>query len=275
MNTYEKHVLANPALPFIFHVDHLCHKTTPQRGNWHENIEILCFIEGEGNVRLNARNFSVSPGDIVVVNSNCLHEFSTDSKMKYHCLIIDRSFCVANYIDTNKIHFKSQFKDEKLTHYFNDLRHNFEMAESVAWRTQTIRALVLSLLTEVCKKYSEAYDETLDSDIRLISCIKKAIGYIRSEYQREITLDEMCDLVGLSKYYFAREFKRITGHTIVNYINLTRCENAKVLLCESDVSIAQIAAQCGFADQSYFTRVFRATTGMSPTRYRKENMNVK
>jgi AraC-like DNA-binding protein len=109
----------------------------------------------------------------------------------------------------------------------------------------------------------------------LISCIKKAIGFIRSECQREITLDEVCQLVGLSKYYFAREFKRITGQTIVNYINITRCENAKVMLCESDSSIAQISLQCGFSDQSYFTRVFKATTGISPTKYRKENIKNK
>jgi two-component system response regulator YesN len=135
--------------------------------------------------------------------------------------------------------------------------------------------LVLSLLTDVCRDHSESYDVSLDTDARLLSCVKKAIGFIRSESQREISLDEICELVGLSKFYFAREFKRITGHTIVHYINLTRCESAKVMLCESDTSIAQVASLCGFSDQSYFTRVFKLTTGMSPTEYRKENVKIK
>ena len=268
MNIYEKHILANPALPFLFHIDHIRSISSLQKGNWHENIEILCFIEGEGRVRLNAHSYNVCVGDIVVVNSNYLHEFSTDTRLRYHCLIIDRSFCESNYFDTNNIHFKPHFKDDYIFDKFTELRKIYEMSESTPWRTH-------SVLTELCKHHSESYDQNLDSDARLLSCVKKAIGFICSESQREISLDEICELVGLSKYYFAREFKRITGHTIVHYINLTRCESAKVMLCESDASIAQIASLCGFSDQSYFTRVFKLTTGVSPTEYRKENVNVK
>ena len=271
MNKYEKHIYPNPALPFIFHIDHLRHKRTTPQGNWHENIEILCFIEGSGQVRINAKSHTVSAGDIIIVNSNCLHEFSSSSFLKYHCLIIDRTFCTSNYFDTNKLHFKAHFRDEQLCDYFDKLRRLYEMPDSVPWRTQEIRLLVLSVLTAICKNHSETYDETLDSDARLLSCVKKVIGFIRSESQRELSLDELCDLVGLSKYYFAREFKRLTGQTIVHYINLTRCEHAKTMLCESDSSIAQIALQCGFSDQSYFTRVFKATSGISPTKYRKDN----
>ena len=275
MNIYEKHILSNPALPFIFHIDTLHRKSTASRGNWHENIELLCFIEGSGNVRINSLNHKVRAGDIVIVNSNCIHEFSTDSILKYHCLIIDRSFCVSNFFDPNKIHFKSHFRDENICKSFEVLRQNYDLPDSTPWRTQTIRALILGLLTDICKEHSEVYDQTLDSDVRLLSSVKRAIGFIRSESQREISLDEICEMVGLSKYYFAREFHRITGHTIVSYVNLTRCENAKIMLCESGASIAQVASLCGFSDQSYFTRVFRATTGLSPTQYRKENVNLK
>ena len=143
------------------------------------------------------------------------------------------------------------------------------MPDYIPWRTQEIRLIVLSVLTEICKNHSETYDETLDSDARLLSCVKKVIGFIRSESQRELSLDEICDLVGLSKYYFAREFKRITGQTIVHYINLTRCERAKTMLCESDASIAQIALQCGFSDQSYFSKVFSAKYGVPPSVWEK------
>ena len=275
MNKYEKHILSNPALPFIFHIDHLRSQNSLQRGNWHENIEVLCFIEGKGRVRLNAQSHNVSTGDIVVVNSNCLHEFSTDTKLRYHCLIIDRSFCESNFFDTGNIHFKSHFKDDGISRRFEELRQLFELPEHSPWRTHSIRLIVLSILTDICKNHSESYDQTLDSDARLLSCVKRAIGFIRSESQREISLDEICDLVGLSKYYFAREFKRITGHTIVHYINLTRCESAKIMLCEGSASIAEISAHCGFSDQSYFTRVFKSTTGLSPTEYRKENAKGK
>ena len=101
-----------------------------------------------------------------------------------------------------------------------------------------------------------------------MSCIKQAIGLIRSDASRDLSLDEVANFVGLSKYYFAREFRRVTGYTFVSYVNLTRCEKAKALLTQNEMSIGEIGRACGFSNQSYFTRTFRAYTGRLPGVYR-------
>jgi AraC-like DNA-binding protein len=95
---------------------------------------------------------------------------------------------------------------------------------------------------------------------------------IRSEVSRDLSLDEVAEFVGLSKYYFAREFRRVTGYTFVTYVNLMRCERAKVLLAQNKLNIGEVGRACGFSNQSYFTRTFRAYTGRLPGVYRETHL---
>lgn len=272
MNIYEKHVYQTREIPFLFHTDTRSEKDRDYLGNnWHENIELLCFTEGCGHIRINANEYDVAKGDIIAINSNHLHGFRTPDEMVYHVLIVDRTFCLANYIDIDNIHFSTRFKNEEVRECFELLAKEFQEPTDTPWRAQTIRTLVMRILTEICKHHSEKYDSSLDVDATLITAVKRAIGFIHSKYDATLTLDEICNHVGLSKYYFAREFHRISGYTIVSYINLTRCENAKHLLSESELSILEIAERCGYNDQSYFTRIFKRHTGFSPTQYRKFN----
>lgn len=272
MNIYEKHVYNSPELPFIFHTDTRNYKDRDYRDyNWHENIELLCFTYGHGHVRINATEYEVTEGDVIAINSNFLHGFRTSEEMTYRVLIIDRAFLLANYIDVDNLHFSTRFRNDEVRECFELLSNEFTSPSDKPWRTQTIRTLVMRIITEICTHHSEKYDKSRDVDATLITAAKRAIGFIHSEYSKSLSLDEICNKVGLSKYYFAREFHRISGYTILNYINLTRCENAKRLLSESELSILEIAEFCGYNDQSYFTRIFKRYSGFSPTQYRKFN----
>ncbi|MDD7652976.1 MAG: helix-turn-helix transcriptional regulator [Candidatus Faecousia sp.] len=63
-------------------------------------------------------------------------------------------------------------------------------------------------------------------------------------------------------------FRKETGQTISAYVSHIRIEKSKALLRQPGVPIAEIAGLCGFEDQSYFTRVFKKQTGISPKQYR-------
>ena len=73
----------------------------------------------------------------------------------------------------------------------------------------------------------------------------------------------------ISKYYLARSFKRRYGETIIACVNSARLDAAKRLLRYTDLTIAEIAAQCGFKEQSYFSRRFRDAEGQTPAAYRR------
>lgn len=267
MSKYETHLPEDPQIPFIFHRD-MCASHTFDTANWHENIEIIHVVEGDGTVTSDTQHLEVSPGDTVVINTNCLHAFAARGKsFSYHCLIVDRAFCQANYFDTSEIRFDTCFRDEEVKRLFQRLLSEYSLPESTPYRTQGIRATVLEIMTRLCREHSSKTLPTQENSY-LLSCIKQAIGLIHAQCERDLSLDEISNTVGLSKYYFAREFRRITGYTFVSYVNLTRCEKAKRLLAEKRMSIGEVGRACGFENQSYFSRTFRNYTGTLPGAYR-------
>ena len=273
MSVYETHRMNDPRLPFIFHS-----KTTlrpnhrSMQPNWHENVEILQILSGSAILLCETKHIAVSAGDTVVINTNCLHSFDASSNgVSYHCLIVDRAFCLANHFDTNTIRFEEHFQDEAITSSMLALNDEYVTTPDAPHRVPMIRSLVLSILAHLCRSHSNPECEE-KSEPHLTSCIKQAIGLIRSDASRDLSLDEVAEFVGLSKFYFAREFRRLTGYSFVSYINLNRCEMAKALLAQNKMSISEVGRACGFSNQSYFTRTFRTYTGRLPSVYRETHL---
>ena len=273
MSKYETHVWQNPEMPFIFNKMHLGKHQAVSGANWHENLELLYIVEGTGTVWMDGIQLPVKKGDQLIMNSNCLHDVSTNDDIQYYYLVIDRSFCLANHFDTNKLLFQTKvFQDPKTVSLFEILIREYDKQEDAPFRPQAIRATVLSILVQLCREYSHPSENQEES--HLLSCIKQAIGYIRSNSDcPELTLENITEFVGLSKYYFAHKFKQITGYTCVQYINMIRCEKAKAMLTDKQMDIGEIGQLCGFNSQSYFTRIFHANVGVSPSAYRQKQLS--
>ena len=274
MSRYETHTMKEPGLPFILHDTHHSRAHTDAPGNWHENVEILCFTGGSGTVWSNEQQFSVEAGDLVVLNTNCIHSISCSQEIHYYCLIVDRSFCLENRFDTNQISFVPLLRDAELSSLFEELAAEWTSDAPLPFRVSAIRATVLRIMVILCRRYSRG-ENSLSGDSHLLSCIKQAIGLIRADCQRELSLDEIASTVGLSKYYFAREFRRITGYTFVSYVNLIRCEKAKRLLAENVETVGEVGRICGFSNSSYFSKTFAKHVGVRPAEYRAVKIGLR
>lgn len=97
--------------------------------------------------------------------------------------------------------------------------------------------------------------------------IRKAVRFIGLNFWRPLTLDEIADESGMSKYHFARTFKAVTGKTFKEYLTEKRVEKAKTLLADGEMTITEICYSVGFNDLSYFDRVFRKLVGINPLAY--------
>jgi AraC family transcriptional regulator len=95
-----------------------------------------------------------------------------------------------------------------------------------------------------------------------------AIDYIHAHYAEPLTIAEIARAAGVASGYFTRFFKAIAGVPPRAYLTEVRFERAKVLIRSTSKSMTQIAADCGFADQSHMTNVFRKRVGMTPTEFR-------
>ena len=80
-----------------------------------------------------------------------------------------------------------------------------------------------------------------------------------------IAADSISTEAGFSKYYFCRSFKEITGRTVIDYLNLTRCSHAQSLLLSGSCNVSECAEQCGFQNLSYFSKTYRRYMGHSPS----------
>lgn len=99
--------------------------------------------------------------------------------------------------------------------------------------------------------------------------IFKAMNFIRNNFSKSITLEDVSNQVGLNSSYFSKMFKDETGESYTDYLNRARVEGSKHLLNQSSFSLVDIAQMVGFNDQSYFTKIFKKIVGVSPGKFRK------
>lgn len=99
--------------------------------------------------------------------------------------------------------------------------------------------------------------------------IEKICAYLTANYNQKLTLSSVAAQFYLSPYYLSRLFRRVTGQSIVDFINVRRIEAARRLLESTDLGINDVAEETGFSTTAHFRRVFHEQVGVSPMQYRK------
>ncbi len=257
---YESHVLPDPSTPYVFHP---CNKTA--MSHWHENIEILYFLD-DGGVVCDRTAYEVHKHDIAVFGSNVLHSVPLSTEVEHRCLIIDGAFLAKSDINTSEIKFDCVISDDKARELY------LAVADLILKRNSNddpfaaaeIKAAILILMIYLCRNFSQSdCGEHGHGD-----SVKRALGYIKSHFDEPLTVDKIADSVNISKFYFCREFHRETGFTVVRYINNLRCREAEKLLREGKYMVGEVARMCGFDNLSYFTRTYKSIIGHTPTESR-------
>ena len=107
------------------------------------------------------------------------------------------------------------------------------------------------------------------AEVRHKDIIYKALNYIQKNYMKKISLEEVANAVYLAPSYFSKIFKDETGSSFVSYINKVRVDVSRELLLDLAVPLTDIANLVGFEEQSYYTKVFKKITGVTPGSYRQ------
>ena len=100
--------------------------------------------------------------------------------------------------------------------------------------------------------------------------LKKAEQFILDHIDKKLVLSEIAKVSGLSVPYFSTIFKEEMGENFSDYLNRVRTEKAALLLTTSDLTLSKIAKLCGFEDQSWFSKIFKLHSGMSPGKFRTQ-----
>ncbi len=125
---------------------------------------------------------------------------------------------------------------------------------------------LLSLLAEMQNVVLGEKKSEVSGNIR--DYVKEAVAYINENYFEELTLSGLADKYAVESSYFSRLFKQETGENLMLYIAGKRMEKAKELMQREDINIAEVAFMVGYDDYTYFSKVFKKHTGVSPREYR-------
>jgi two-component system response regulator YesN len=107
------------------------------------------------------------------------------------------------------------------------------------------------------------------------SPVERAIEFIRTNLNREISLDDVASYTHFTSSYLANLFKKATGETVVEYISRLKMEKAAELVCNPDAKIAAVAQSLGYSDRRYFSELFRRRFGCTPSEYRDKFLGLK
>ncbi len=267
-------------LPIIFHKDYMSESGERSRFNfhWHEAIEFLFFIKGEASIKCNSLEISAKKGDLIVVNSNELHHISSVTEsIEYYCIIFDTSLfqsrhvdiCEAKYISPisqNHILFKNVVENNKdVAKHIYDFVKEYE-AKEVGYE-MAVKATLYNLLVLLLRNHVQLVLTSKEYDTRMknLKRFNGILKYIENNYYEKITIEQLCAMAHISRFYFCRIFKSLTGKSLGEYLNQLRINKAEALLKNGDVNITEAAASCGFNDINYFSRIFKKYKNKSPS----------
>lgn len=265
---------------------------TPKGNNvlklhWHNNIEIILMVSGHAVFNIGSEEIEARPGDILFVNCGQLHSgYSVDNtEVVFNAIVFNGALLASQSPDPYHSKYISPFLESKL-HYpykishdqeeyciFEPLVENIikEFVEKKPGFQLTIKSYLV-LLTVGARRNccTDAAIETNDEFYRLnIERIKVVIKYVENHFAERIALKEVAKMINLSPYHFCKTFKKLTGRTFIDFLNLYRVNEAEELLRNTTLTITEIADKIGFCNINYFDRIFKKYKRYSPSKCRR------
>ena len=124
-------------------------------------------------------------------------------------------------------------------------------------------------LSQVMKQFTEMVFNFANA--KHVDVLYRSVLYIKANYMKKLTLEEVAGHVYLSPPYLSKIFKDETGYNFNTYLNMIRIEESKRLLMENTFDLVEISSIVGYEDQSYFSKVFKKLVGLSPGKFRQAN----
>ena len=275
---------------------HGIHETVNYRGNslirlynndetgsypvhWHTPVEIIMPLTNTYDVTCANIHFHLKPYDILMIFPGIVHSMGSDEngeriifQIDYNVLrqINDFEYTITEYSPAIIINGKTPDEVHKkaidiLLEIKEEYNNNAQFA-SLAIYGKFLE--LLTLFARNCRKTTENLDHNSVKNKDMAEKIAFACTYINDHYSENLTLQQIADLIGFSKYHFERQFKFFTNYSFYKYLTQRRIFMAEQMLISDELSITDIALQCGFSNISTFIRMFKIINGCTPTAFR-------
>ncbi len=274
------------SLPFYSHMHVQGPRCNEIGAHYHEYIEIIYVLEGTFMASVSGYEFSISDGDLLLVNSKEPHAFRLFPLCRYICLQFDpyvlfstsRTTFEARYImpfimstsspqrvissnELTKTNVGSLVEDAH--NEYSSRKYGFELA---------VRADICQIFLWFLRKWhAQGLDLGMTSNMRNedINRLESVLTFIDQNYMNTVSAEKMASLCNMSYSYFSRFFKASIGKTFSEYLTYIRVTEAEKLLVRTDKNVSQIAMETGFSNASYFITQFKRHRRMTPKKFKQ------
>lgn len=250
----------------------------------HDEYELYFLIKGTGIYHIDGKEFTLKKGSLVILNKNIIHRTIFENDQVHQRFLIEFK---SNQIIDQLVKFLdfdiNSFFHQYMGIYFVDADHQqhvLDLFNTILAETQhknenyqTMIALKLTELFLTIMRLERSYSgDQYNISLKPYKerLVQNAITYIHEHLNENIQLQSIADAMFINKSYLSRVFKESTTLTTSEYINLERVRIAKRYLTVSGLTIDEIAHIVGYNQISYFIKVFKKHTELTPLQYRKQ-----
>lgn len=256
----------------------------------HPELELVFIKESYGKRIVGNSVEQFTAGDMVFLGSDIPHVWLND---EIHYKGINTLKAKAIVVYFNKEIFGPVFYELKETQKINSLFNQAARGLSITGKTNELVAKKLEKLVhkknfeviiglfEILSILSESSEISFINNESYIPAnnqikndrLSDVFEYVKTNFQQDISLDEISKIANLTPTSFCRMFKSKTKKNFVEYLNEIRVSNACKYLIETDMGMSEIAYECGYKTASNFNKLFKKLTGTTPKEYRKKAEN--
>ena len=252
--------------------------------HFHHFFEINILLSNHATFFIEGLPYSIQPNDFVLLAPSLLHksEYPAPHNSSNKRLVI-------NFLYPEDFFGQKEAYDELLKPFYTPVpiyrfpAEHQRVLNSILNRIFTLsqkesssavmQLAIHSLFTEFLYLFRQISDQnTYVQVVRNNDASSKIFAitnYIHNHYSEELTLNNLAKTFYISPYHLSHQFKKVTGFTLTQYIQITRIRNIQYLLIHTNRKIADLAEDCGFTSFSQFNRIFRKLCGYSPSECRK------
>lgn len=235
--------------------------------HFHEYYVIGFIEKGQRLLSCKNKEYTIEPGDLLLFNPRDNHTCEqVDGKtLDYRCINIKPETMRKAVFEITGKEYLPYFIPQVVFHseFVAVLRelHQMIMDEERDFRKEEIFFFLLEqLIEEYTEQIVPAENAEQSTEVRAIC------EFLENHYMENITLDDLCKLIGLSKYYLLRTFTKQKGISPYSYLETIRIDKSKKML-EQGILPIDVALQTGFTDQSHFSNFFKKFIGLTPKQY--------
>ena len=245
--------------------------STPVMNNmhYHSDWEVYFLIKGERKYFVEESFFKLSEGDIIWIPKNCLHR--TEGGDYTRILILFSDEYLETHFSKELCEFLTRQKEAFVLHPLHEERNQLTaiMENAIDLVTQKDAHTNPALACEILKILHYLTSHSSDDKKRESTGMSDILSYINRNFNKIEKIEDVTRQFFISDSYFSRMFSQKMGVTFITYLNSIKIRHACALMKRGCHTISEVASSCGFSSTSYFCKVFKRTTNLSPMEFIK------